>query len=151
LKPANVLLDSNGEPRVTDFGLAKKVEGDKGLTATGQILGTPGYMPPEQASGKIDEVTETADVYSLGAILYTLLTGRPPFQADNPLDSDRCIRRRSTSDRDSMHGGDGGRVVLSAGGGSPAMLASRRGALSVTLRGASSYRSLGTTVGDGGR
>ena len=72
---------------VTDFGLAKKVEGDSGLTATGQILGTPGYMRPEQASGKIDEVTETADVYSLGAILYTLLTGRPPFQADNPLDT----------------------------------------------------------------
>ncbi len=75
------------QPKVTDFGLAKKVEGDSGLTATGQILGTPGYMPPEQASGKIDEVTETADVYSLGAILYCLLTARPPFQADNPLDT----------------------------------------------------------------
>ncbi len=114
LKPANVLLkqssDSKGQspeqedtrrasssgsrhstldsqPMVTDFGLAKKVEGDSGLTATGQILGTPGYMPPEQASGKIDEVTETADVYSLGAILYCLLTARPPFQADNPLDT----------------------------------------------------------------
>ncbi len=87
LKPANVLLDMNDQPKVTDFGLAKKVEGDSGLTATGQILGTPGYMPPEQASGKIDEVTETADVYSLGAILYQLVTGRPPFQADNPLDT----------------------------------------------------------------
>ena len=87
LKPANVLLDANDQPKVTDFGLAKKVEGDEGLTATGQILGTPGYMPPEQASGKIDEVTETADIYSLGAILYNLLTARPPFQADNPLDT----------------------------------------------------------------
>jgi len=87
LKPANVLLDMNDQPKVADFGLAKKVEGDSGLTATGQILGTPGYMPPEQASGKIDQVTETADTYSLGAILYNLLTGRPPFQADNPLDT----------------------------------------------------------------
>ncbi len=86
LKPANVLLDQNGQPKVTDFGLAKKVEGDRGLTATGQILGTPSFMPPEQAAGRIKDVTETADVYSLGAILYTLLTGRPPFQAASQLD-----------------------------------------------------------------
>ena len=87
LKPANVLVDINNEPKVTDFGLAKKVEGDSGLTATGQILGTPSYMPPEQASGKVDEVTESADVYSLGAILYALVTGRPPFQAASHLDT----------------------------------------------------------------
>jgi WD40 repeat protein/tRNA A-37 threonylcarbamoyl transferase component Bud32 len=87
LKPANVLLDESGEPKVTDFGLAKKVQGDSNLTASGQILGTPSYMPPEQAAGKLDLVAEPADIYSLGAILYTLLSGRPPFQADNHLDT----------------------------------------------------------------
>jgi WD40 repeat protein/serine/threonine protein kinase len=87
LKPANVLLDQSGQPKVTDFGLAKRIQGESHLTASGQILGTPSYMPPEQAAGRIDQVSETADVYSLGAILYVTLTGRPPFQADNPLDT----------------------------------------------------------------
>ncbi len=87
LKPANVLIDHTGQPKVTDFGLAKKIEGDSGLTGTGQILGTPAYMPPEQASGKVDEVGPLADVYSLGAILYCLLTGRPPFQSARALDT----------------------------------------------------------------
>ncbi len=86
LKPANILIDANGQPKVTDFGLAKKTEADCGLTGTGQILGTPAYMPPEQASGKTD-VGPLADVYSLGAILYCLLTGRPPFQAASPMDT----------------------------------------------------------------
>lgn len=87
LKPGNVLVDHDGEPRVTDFGLAKKVGGHHELTATGQVLGTPSYMPPEQASGTPDAVSQLADVYSLGAILYATLTGRPPFQADNSLDT----------------------------------------------------------------
>ena len=87
LKPANILLDSNDNPRVTDFGLAKKIQGDSGLTGSGQIMGTPSYMPPEQAGGKRGEVGPAADVYSLGATLYALTTGRPPFQAATAMDT----------------------------------------------------------------
>jgi WD40 repeat protein len=87
LKPANILLDQNGNPRVTDFGLAKKVQGDSGLTGSGQIMGTPSYMPPEQAGGPRGEVGPAADVYALGATLYALVTGRPPFQAATPMDT----------------------------------------------------------------
>jgi WD40 repeat protein len=86
LKPGNILLDSDGEPHVTDFGLAKRVEGDSKLTRSGAIVGTPSYMAPEQARGE-KGLSVAADVYSLGAILYEMLTGRPPFQADTPLDT----------------------------------------------------------------
>jgi predicted Ser/Thr protein kinase len=85
LKPSNVLIDADDRPLVTDFGLAKKIEGGAGPTAPGQILGTPSFMPPEQAAGR--PLGPAADVYSLGALLYALVTGRPPFQSDNTLDT----------------------------------------------------------------
>ncbi len=87
LKPQNILITTGGLPRVTDFGLAKRSESDSSLTATGQVMGTPSYMPPEQASGRTDKLDKRADVYSLGATLYCLLTGRPPFQAANAMDT----------------------------------------------------------------
>ena len=86
LKPTNILLDEQGEPHLTDFGLAKLVLGRPDFTQSLAILGTPGYMSPEQAAGRTKELTTSADIYSLGAILYELLAGRAPFQADSTLE-----------------------------------------------------------------
>jgi len=81
LKPSNVLVDANDQPRVTDFGLAKRFEGESDVTLSGQPIGSPSYMPPEQAAAKRGKVSRRSDVYGLGATLYHLLTGRAPFQA----------------------------------------------------------------------
>ena len=85
LKPGNVLLDQRGEPRITDFGLAKRLSGGEDVTATGMVLGTPNYMSPEQASGA--EIGPTSDVYSMGAILFALLTGHAPFEGGTQVET----------------------------------------------------------------
>src|SRR5881394_992154 len=81
LKPSNIIIAPDWQPHVTDFGLAKRLADDADLTLSGQVLGSPNYMPPEQADHKRGQVSAASDVYSLGAVLYHLLTGRPPFVA----------------------------------------------------------------------
>ncbi|MBI5774700.1 MAG: protein kinase [Verrucomicrobia bacterium] len=85
LKPANILLDAQGQPHITDFGLAKRVKDDADMTHAGVIMGTPNYMSPEQAAGESGPLTTATDIYSLGAILYVLLTGRVPFESESPM------------------------------------------------------------------
>lgn len=93
LKPANIILEGGEVPRLTDFGLAKNMHEEDGLTMTGQVMGTPSYMAPEQASGKLGEISNRTDVYSLGATLYALLAGRPPFAGGTLLETIRQVVR----------------------------------------------------------
>ena len=85
LKPQNVLIDEFDQPRITDFGLARQLRRDSNLTQEGAVMGSPSYMPPEQAAGKLAQVGPQSDVYSLGTILYELLTGKAPFRAETPM------------------------------------------------------------------
>jgi WD40 repeat protein/tRNA A-37 threonylcarbamoyl transferase component Bud32 len=91
LKPGNILLDKDGQPKVSDFGLAKQLRADSHLTITGMVLGTPTFMSPEQATGNPEAVGAAADIYSLGAVLYCLLTARPPFQAASTMETLRQV------------------------------------------------------------
>jgi len=94
LKPHNILVDAEDQPHLTDFGLAKLLEQDTGLTLSEAVLGSPAYMSPEQAAGKTRHLTTATDVYSLGAVLYTLLTGRAPFEAPTALETIRQVVER---------------------------------------------------------
>jgi eukaryotic-like serine/threonine-protein kinase len=103
LKPGNILLDSSGEPYVADFGLAKLLARDSALTQSASVLGTPSYMAPEQANGEVKQATTAVDIYSLGAILYELLTGQPPFVARSPLEVLVQVRERDPASPQSLN------------------------------------------------
>jgi serine/threonine protein kinase/tetratricopeptide (TPR) repeat protein len=92
IKPGNILLDQEGEPHLTDFGLARLVETESTITGTLEVLGTPSYMAPEQAVGETKKLTSATDVYGLGAVLYQLLTGQPPFAGGTTYDTIRLLR-----------------------------------------------------------
>lgn len=94
LKPSNILLDPAGQPCLVDFGLARAVDEIHDPTVTGTVMGTPSYMPPEQAAGRVREIDERSDVYSLGTILYEMLCGQPPFVADSPFDTVLAVLER---------------------------------------------------------
>ena len=91
IKPGNILLDKNGEPHLTDFGLARLVEAESTVTRTREVLGTPSYMAPEQAAGETTKLGKATDVYGLGAVLYQLLTGQPPFAGGTTYDTIKLL------------------------------------------------------------
>ena len=88
---SNVMFASDGTPKITDFGLAKRIDSDDHQTESGQIMGSPSYMAPEQARGHSRAVGTAADIYALGAILYEMLTGRPPFKGETPMETLRQV------------------------------------------------------------
>ena len=92
LKPANILMAGDDTPKITDFGLAKALGTDSGLTRTNSVIGSPSYMAPEQAEGHARDAGPPTDIYSLGAILYELLTGRPPFKAASVAETMEQVR-----------------------------------------------------------
>jgi serine/threonine protein kinase/tetratricopeptide (TPR) repeat protein len=91
IKPGNILVDKNGEPHLTDFGLARLIEQESTITNSFDVLGTPSYMAPEQAAGRVKELTAAADVYSLGAVFYQMLTGQPPFAGGTTYETIRLL------------------------------------------------------------
>src|SRR5207302_6648178 len=105
LKPANVLLALDGTPKITDFGLAKLLDGSGGQTESGAVCGTPSYMAPEQAAGRSAEIGPAVDIHALGAILYELLTGRRPFQADSLLQTLGQVIARDPASPDCLQSG----------------------------------------------
>ena len=91
IKPGNILLDTKGEPHLTDFGLARLVEAESTVTRTLEVMGTPSYMAPEQAAGNNAAVSKATDVYGLGAVFYELLTGHPPFAGGTTFETVRVV------------------------------------------------------------
>ena len=100
IKPGNILLDAKGEPHLTDCGLARLVESESSVTHTLDVLGTPSYMAPEQAVGNNAAVSNVTDVYGIGAVLYQLLTGHPPFAGGTTYETISCWRTLSRAHRD---------------------------------------------------
>jgi serine/threonine-protein kinase len=91
LKPGNILIASDGTPKITDFGLAKRLEAPEWQTQSGELIGTPTYMSPEQALGRSGAIGRATDIYMLGAILYELLTGKPPFRGETAIETIRQV------------------------------------------------------------